>query len=246
MVEPLGELKAVSINDVKPYENNPRKNKKGVEAVANSLREFGWQQPIVVDADMTIIAGHTRMLAAKKLKLKTVPVVIAKGLSEEKVKAYRLADNKTGELTSWDDDLLRSELDEIMNVDMSEFGFNIEADEEDAPLYTEATDIQQYEPSNNKPELGELYDDKKFTELAEAIETADLPEETKKFLRLAAARHVKFDYAKIADYYANSDSKVQRLMEDSALVIIDYNDAIAKGYVKLKSELDSQQQEEAD
>lgn len=86
----------VSIQDVKPYANNPRDNDGGVDAVANSIKEFGWQQPIVVDKDNVIIVGHTRYKAAKKLGMKEVPVVVADKLSEEQVKAYRLADNKTG------------------------------------------------------------------------------------------------------------------------------------------------------
>ena len=96
---------AKSVDEIKPYENNPRNNDDAVDAVANSIKEFGWQQPIVVDIGGVIIAGHTRYKAAQKLGLKTVPVVIAKDLSEEQVKAYRLADNKSGELATWDDEL---------------------------------------------------------------------------------------------------------------------------------------------
>lgn len=82
------------IEKVKPYDKNPRKNDDAVEATANSIKEFGWQQPIVVDNDGVIIVGHTRLKAAKKLKLNTVPVTVASDLSEDQVKAYRLADNK--------------------------------------------------------------------------------------------------------------------------------------------------------
>lgn len=120
----------ISIQDVKPYANNPRNNDSGVDAVANSIKEFGWQQPIVVDKDNVIIVGHTRYKAAKKLGMKEVPVVVADKLSPEQVKAYRLADNKTGELTDWDDDLLDSELDDILDLDMSDFGFDFEGDDE--------------------------------------------------------------------------------------------------------------------
>lgn len=112
-----------SIDDIKPYENNPRDNDNAVDAVANSIKEFGWQQPIVVDSEGVIIAGHTRYKAAQKLGLKTVPVVIAKDLSEEQVKAYRLADNKSSELADWDFKKLNTELNGIEDIDMSEFGF---------------------------------------------------------------------------------------------------------------------------
>lgn len=85
-----------ALEEIRPYEKNPRKNEAAVEPVAESLKEFGWQQPIVVDADGVIIAGHTRWKAAQRLGMKTAPVVIASGLSPEQVKAYRLADNKSG------------------------------------------------------------------------------------------------------------------------------------------------------
>lgn len=121
---------AKSIDDIKPYEHNPRNNDDAVDAVANSIKEFGWQQPIVVDNEGVIIAGHTRYKAAKKLGLKTVPIVIAKDLSEEQVKAYRLADNKSGELASWDSSLLDAELIKVSDIDMSQFGFEDIADAE--------------------------------------------------------------------------------------------------------------------
>ena len=118
------EVKEWPIDKVKPYENNPRNNDEAVEATANSIEEFGWQQPIVVDKDGVIIAGHTRLKAAKKLKLKQVPVTVAENLTDEQVKAYRLADNKTGELAGWDFDLLNSELEDLTSIDMSDFGFD--------------------------------------------------------------------------------------------------------------------------
>lgn len=113
----------VSIEDIRPYEKNPRKNDEAVEYVANSIREFGWKQPIVVDADGVIIAGHTRYKAAKKLNMKEVPVLVADDLTDEQVKAYRLADNKTGEIAEWDYPLVDEILAEISDIDMSEFGF---------------------------------------------------------------------------------------------------------------------------
>ena len=91
----------MKITDVRPYEKNPRFNDDAVEAVANSIREFGWRAPIVVDKDMVIICGHTRLKAAKKLGLEEVPVHIASDLSPEQIQAYRIADNKTGEIAEW-------------------------------------------------------------------------------------------------------------------------------------------------
>lgn len=118
------EVRNLKIDEIKPYENNPRNNDGAVEAVANSIKEFGWQQPIVVDKDMVIIVGHTRYLAAKKLGLDTVPVVVASNLNDEQVRAYRLADNKTGELAEWNTKLLDDELQDILDIDMTDFGFD--------------------------------------------------------------------------------------------------------------------------
>ncbi len=115
----------MKIDDVKPYENNPRNNEQAVQGVANSIQQFGWQQPIVVDKENIIIVGHTRYKAAQKLGLKVVPVVVAE-LSEEKAKAYRLADNKTNEAAEWNFDKLQDELIEIINIDMSDFGFDVD------------------------------------------------------------------------------------------------------------------------
>ena len=122
----MGELRVkwVSIADVRPYEDNPRRNDQAVQAVANSLREFGWKQPIVVDADGTIVAGHTRYKAAMSLDMDEVPVVVASDLTPEQCAAYRLADNKVGELSEWDAGLLAQELDGLADIDMSAFGFD--------------------------------------------------------------------------------------------------------------------------
>lgn len=123
----------IPISEVHPYPNNPRVNKDAVDKVAASLKEFGFKQPIVVDKNMVVIVGHTRLKAAKKLKMKEVPVLIADDLSEEQVKAYRLADNKTAEFSEWDNDLLNIELDSILDLDMEQFGFSaLDEDKEKA------------------------------------------------------------------------------------------------------------------
>lgn len=126
-------VQQVKIEKVKPYDKNPRKNKAAVDYVANSIKEFGFQQPIVVDKDMVVIAGHTRLKAAKKLKLKEVPVVIADNLTEEQAKAYRLADNKTAEKAEWDFDLLTDELLSLqeLDFDMEQFGFDFDFSEDE-------------------------------------------------------------------------------------------------------------------
>lgn len=120
------EIKEIPIKQLKEYENNPRYNDDAVPAVAKSIKEFGFKVPIVVDSDNVIIAGHTRLKAAKILKLKTVPCIVADDLSEEQIRAFRLADNKTSELADWNFELLNIELDSIADIDMGDFGFMIE------------------------------------------------------------------------------------------------------------------------
>lgn len=113
------------LTELVPYEKNPRKNDDAVKYVQESIREFGFKVPIVIDNDGVIIAGHTRWKAAKNLNLKEVPCIIADDLTEEQVKAFRLADNKVAEFSSWDLDILPDELEELMNFefDMEPFGF---------------------------------------------------------------------------------------------------------------------------
>lgn len=114
-----------SLDELKPYENNPRNNDKAVDSVANSIKEFGFKVPIVINADGVIIAGHTRWKASKKLGLTEVPCIIADDLTEEQVKAFRLVDNKVGELAEWDFNALEMELANI-NLDMAQFTFDVE------------------------------------------------------------------------------------------------------------------------
>lgn len=223
--------------DLIPYENNPRKNDNAVDAVANSIKEFGFLVPIVVNKDNVIVAGHTRLKAAKKLGLFTVPVVLADGLTEEQINAFRLADNKTGELASWDLEKLEKELGLVGDFDMSDFGFEaleeLEEQENRENPYSKGVKIPQYEPSGADVGLDECFDDTKTNELIKEIDASNVPEEYKRFLRMAAYRHTVFNYKNIAELYAKAEPEVQRLMEASALVIIDINDAIANGWVKM-------------
>lgn len=128
------------IEELTPYKNNPRKNDDAVEYVANSIKEFGFKVPIVIDKNNEIVAGHTRLKAAKKLGLKEVPCIIADDLNEEQIKAFRLADNKVSELAEWNLDLLDDELEDI-DIDMSEFGFDINEDEEETDVEDDEEDL---------------------------------------------------------------------------------------------------------
>ena len=123
------QIKEVAISKIKPYKKNAKKHPaEQVTAIANSIREFGFRQPVVIDKDNEIIIGHGRLEAAKHLGFKAVPCVIVDDLSDEQIKALRLADNKTNE-SDWDYDLLNIELGDILNIDMEDFGFDF-VDEE--------------------------------------------------------------------------------------------------------------------
>lgn len=144
------------IDDIIPYEQNPRNNEAAVEKVAESIKEFGFKVPIIIDKDNVIVAGHTRLKAAQKLKLEKVPVVCATDLTEEQVKAFRLADNKTSEFSLWDFTKLEQQLEEIKDIDMSRFGF-----EEDK------------EPTAEEADGGEV-EDKQRAKIAVRINFPDL------------------------------------------------------------------------
>lgn len=236
-----------NINEITPYENNPRFNDDAVEMVANSIREFGFKNPIIVDKNNVIVAGHTRLKARKKLKLKTVPVIVANDLTEEQIKAFRLADNKVAEFSTWDMQALMAELEGIEGIDMDDFGFDLDFGIDDLDSansaseiekkYTAKVDVPQYEITGECPELNELYDMTKTNELLENIKNSGVTDEQKAFLIEATKRHTVFNYRNIAEYYAHADAEMQNLMEQSALVIIDFDDAIKYGYAKLSESI---------
>ena len=149
------QIQYMTLDSLIPYEKNPRNNKEAVPLVAESIKTFGFKNPIVIDKDNVIVAGHTRYKAAKKLKLKEVPCIIADDLTEEQVKAFRLADNKVAEAAEWDFDLLGEELDGIFDIDMEIFGFEFSMEEE----LTEAVedDYEAELPAEPKAKLGDIY-----------------------------------------------------------------------------------------
>ena len=150
-----------NLADIRPYEKNPRKNDEAVKYVAASIKEFGFKVPIVIDNDGVIVAGHTRYKAAKKLKMETVPCIVADDLTEEQIKAFRLADNKVAEKAEWDFDLLSSELDELFEFDMGAFGFEENENEEEQSNETDAEaeedDFEVELPEEPEAKPGDIY-----------------------------------------------------------------------------------------
>ena len=153
------------LDELIPYINNPRNNDDAVDAVASSIKNFGFKVPIVIDGQNEIINGHTRLKAAKKIGLKEVPVIIADDLSPEQIKAFRLADNKVGEIATWDEDALAVELEELENLDfdMSEFGFEMsEPQTQEKDENTDSVPIDEKMiiiiESDNESELEEYFE----------------------------------------------------------------------------------------
>lgn len=141
----------MDVADLKDYEKNPRKNRPAVDKVAASIREFGFKVPVVIDRDRTIICGHTRVMAARKLKIVRVPCIVADDLTDEQVRAYRLADNKVAEFSEWDVDLLEGEL-EAIGFDMTQFGFEIFSRKE-----VVEDDFDPEPPEEPKSKPGQVY-----------------------------------------------------------------------------------------
>ena len=143
------------VKDLKPYEKNPRLNDDAVKYVAESIRNFGFKVPIVIDKDNNIVSGHTRWKACKKLKIDTVPCVVADDLTEEQIRAYRLADNKVGEKAEWDLELLDTELAEIETIDMTLLGFDDK--QEETPQEVVEDDFDEEPPAEPKAKYGDIY-----------------------------------------------------------------------------------------
>ena len=146
-----------NVSELVPYENNPRHNDDAVDYVANSIKNFHFQVPIVIDKNNVVIAGHTRLKACHKLGIKEVPCIVADDLTPEQVKAFRLADNKTSELAEWDMDKLDIELGEIPDIDMNAFGFDIEIDDMDEATGVKEDEAPEVKDEESKAKLGDIY-----------------------------------------------------------------------------------------
>lgn len=143
------------VEELIPYVNNPRNNEAAVDFVAASIKEFGFKNPIIIDKDGVIVAGHTRHAAAKKLGLESVPCIMADDLTDQQIKAFRLADNKTAELATWDLEKLELELESIDDFEMTDFGFEELEDSGDVVEVIE--DEVPAVPEEPKSKLGDIF-----------------------------------------------------------------------------------------
>lgn len=145
------------ITEITPYEKNPRKNDEAVKYVTESIKEFGFKVPIVVDKNNVIVAGHTRYKAAKKLKLNEVPCIVADDLTDEQIQAFRLADNKVAEKAEWDFDLLAEEMEDLINCDFDMTLFGFELDEPEEEIEVQEDDFEAELPEEPKAKPGDIY-----------------------------------------------------------------------------------------
>ena len=229
----------VPINEIKPNPQNPRfiKGDK-FQKLVKSIQDFPEMlelRPIVVDSQMIVLGGNMRLKACREAGLEEVPIIIADELTEEQKAEFIIKDNVG--FGEWDWDTLANEWDLEA---LTEWGLDIPNMLEEEDPYTSKIEAPIYETSNLKPLIEELVDGTKTRELLEQIEKADIDPKEKEFLKLAAQRHLVFNYAKIADYYAHSPKEVQELMQKSALVIIDFDKAIENGFVELTKNITKQ------
>lgn len=225
------------LSAIKPNHKNPRKaaDKDSIRNLAESIKNnprFFEARPILLSdrtGELVIVGGERRSEAAALLGMDEVPTILLSGLTEAEEDEILIKDNThagvwdSAKLAVWDRSQLR-------DWGVTE-GWAKDSTTEDK--YTRKIETPVYEPKGEMPDVSELYDNKKCQELCERIMAAKIPTDVRVFLLAAAQRHVVFNYEKIAEYYAHASKKVQRLFEESALVIIDFDDAIGGGYVKL-------------
>jgi len=241
-----------------------------IAAIAACIREFHFCNPVLIDPEGGIIAGHGRVLAARKLALEEVPTITLGHLTDAQRRAYIIADNRLGEIGGgWDRELLETELEslsaeeidlelvgfEIGNLDIAlgpldglapeasaepESGTDPESGTAPPENYSRKIEAPIYEPhADRAPPVTDLFDRTRALALLERIDAVadELEPELVDFLRCAAERHTRFNFRNIAEFYAHADADVQALMEDSALVIIDFDRAVELGFVKLSEEV---------
>lgn len=241
--------KKIKVSSIKSNPNNPRviKDEK-FETLMKSISDFPKMmelRPIIIDEANIVLGGNMRLKALKQLGYKEIPsewVKKASDLNEDEKKQFIVKDNVG--FGEWDfEDLSKNWDSEKLiewGLDIPDFGGDAKAIQDQQNIYTAKIKTPIYEPSLEKPNIELLCDKSKVNELIKKIQSSEISDEEKFFLTMAAQRHIVFDYAKIADFYAHSDKKVQELMEDSALVIIDFNKAIELGYVKLSEDIANQ------
>ena len=230
-------LQRVAVSKLRANPKNPRiiKDEK-FQKLVQSIKDFPEMlelRPIVVDADYMVLGGNMRLKACQAAGLKEVPVAIAADLTPDQQREFVVKDNVG--FGEWQWDALANEWDV---EELTRWGVDVPTEEEEKEAYTAKIVAPTYEITGQMPSVADLCDTSKHDALvAEINKTKGLSSEVKAFLQYAATRHVVFDYAAIAEFYAHANPSIQRLMEASALVIIDYDKAIQQGFVQLSDSI---------
>jgi len=233
------EVKKVKISEIKTNPKNPRLIKDDkFRKLVKSIEEFPQMlelRPIVVDENNIVLGGNMRLKACIEVGLKEVYIVQANDLTEQQKDEFIVKDNVG--FGEWDWDILANEWDTDKLEDWGlDLPINLKSKDE---IYSTKIVSPIYEITEEKPKINELYDLTKYNELINEIELSNLNKDEKEFLKIGAKRHIVFNYSKIAEYYAHSNNETQNLIENSAMIIIDYNKAIEKGFVKLFNDLEN-------
>lgn len=239
------QIEKIKVDEIIPYEDNAKLHpERQIEQIRSSILEFGFNDPIAIDENNVVIEGNGRLMAIKDLGFKEVDCIRIEGLTEDQKRAYILVHNQLTMNTGFDIDILNRELEKIKGIDMKQFDFELDIDFDtdidtgEGTKYTQKVDVPQYEPTGECPDILELVDTAKADSFLEEIREANVTDDEKDFLIKATRRLYEFNYKRIAEYYAQATPEMQELMEHLALVIIDFDNAIAYGYAQLSAALE--------
>ena len=245
------QIEKIKVDEIIPYADNAKLHpERQIEQIRSSILEFGFNDPIAIDENNVVIEGNGRLMAIKDLGFKEVDCIRIEGLTDEQKRAYILVHNQLTMNTGFDIDILNKELERIKGIDMQQFDFEINIDFDtdidtgEGTQYSQKVEIPQYEPTGECPNIWELVDTAKADSFLEEINEANVEPEEKDFLIKATRRLYEFNYKKIAEYYAQASPEMQELMEHLALVIIDFDNAIAYGYAQLSAALEEMRAED--
>ena len=244
-------IEKIKVDEIIPYADNAKLHpERQIEQIRSSILEFGFNDPIAIDENNVVIEGNGRLMAIKDLGFKEVDCIRIEGLTEDQKRAYILVHNQLTMNTGFDIEILNKELERIKGIDMRQFDFEIDIDFDndidtgEGTQYSTKVEIPQYEPTGECPDIWELCDTAKADSFLEEINEAKITAEEKDFLIKATRRLYEFNYKKIAEYYAQASPAMQELMEHLALVIIDFDNAIAYGYAQLSAALEEMRGED--
>jgi ParB-like chromosome segregation protein Spo0J len=245
------QIEKIKVSEIIPYEDNAKLHpERQVQQIKASINEFGFNDPIAIDENNVVIEGNGRLMAIKELGYEEVDCIRIEGLTEDQKRAYILVHNQLTMNTGFDIEILNKELERIKGIDMQQFDFELSIDFDndidtgDGNQYSHKVEIPQYEPTGECPDIWELVDTAKADSFLEEIQEANVSDEEKDFLIKATRRLYEFNYKKIAEYYAQATPEMQELMEHLALVIIDFDNAIAYGYAQLSAALEEMRGED--